>query len=76
MTTTQSNLAPAFLDTAYVYALINTRDQWHEHALQWQRRLDKERRHLVITELILVEIADGLAAIRFRTQAAAVLATL
>jgi predicted nucleic acid-binding protein len=26
--------SPAFLDTAYIYALVNTRDQWHRQAVQ------------------------------------------
>jgi Predicted nucleic acid-binding protein, contains PIN domain len=58
-----------FLDTAYVNALINTRDQWHERAVVWQERLAKERRPLLSTEFILVEIADTLATIRFRKHA-------
>jgi hypothetical protein len=29
---------PAFVDTSNVYALINTRDEWHERAVQWQTR--------------------------------------
>jgi predicted nucleic acid-binding protein len=65
-----------FLDTAYVYALVNTRDEWHQKALNWQERLEKEQRGIITTELILVEIADGLASIRFRTQAAQVIAAL
>ena len=76
MATVPINPAPLFLDTAYIYALVNTRDQWHAEALIWQRRLAAERRALVTTELILVEIADGLAAIRFRSQAASILTTL
>lgn len=67
---------PVFLDTAYVYALVNTRDEWHQKALSWQEKLEKERRGIITTELILVEIADGLASIRFRTQAAQVIAAL
>jgi predicted nucleic acid-binding protein len=67
---------PIFLDTAYVYALVNTRDEWHDEALSWQQKLEQEQRGIVTTELILVEIADGLAAIRFRTQAAQVIAAL
>jgi predicted nucleic acid-binding protein len=67
---------PIFLDTAYVYALVNTRDQWHKEALSWQEKLENERRRIITTELILVEIADGLASIRFRTQAAQVIAAL
>jgi len=67
---------PVFLDTAYVNALVNTRDQWHTTAVQWEERLAVERRRLVITEFVLVEIADGLAAIRFRAQAVQVIIAL
>ena len=70
------NLAPLFLDTAYINALVNTRDQWHVAAVQWERRLATDRRRLVTTEFVLVEIADGLAAVRFRAQAARVIAVL
>jgi uncharacterized protein len=65
-----------FLDTAYVNALINTRDQWHQTALRWERRLATDRTPLVTTEFMLVEIADGLAVVRFRAQAAAALSAL
>lgn len=67
---------PIFLDTAYVYALVNTRDEWHHEALSWQKKLEQEQRRIITTELILVEIADGLAAIRFRRQAAQVISAL
>lgn len=52
---------PIFLNTAYVNALINTRDQWHERAVQWERKLAAERRKLLTTEFILIEIGDSLA---------------
>lgn len=39
-------------------------------------KLEQERPGIITTELIMGEIADGLAAIRFRTQAAEVIATL
>jgi predicted nucleic acid-binding protein len=58
-----------FLDTAYVYALINTRDQWHEKAVAWQEQLAKERKPLLSTEFVLIEIADGLAAVQFHKHA-------
>jgi predicted nucleic acid-binding protein len=58
------------LDTAYVNARLNTRDQWHAAAVAWERRLARQRRRLVTTEFVLAEIADGLAAIRFRGHAA------
>jgi len=67
---------PVFLDTAYVNALVNVRDQWHNVAVQWEERLAVERRRLVTTEFVLVEIADGLAAVRFRAQAVQVITTL
>lgn len=67
---------PIFLDTSYVNALINTRDQWHPVAVEWERHLALSHRKLRTTEFILVEIADGLAAVRFRTQAVRVIETL
>ncbi len=65
-----------FLDTAYVYALFNTRDQWHAKALEWQRKLDSESRPLLTTEFVLVEIANGLSALRFRRRAADIIHAL
>jgi predicted nucleic acid-binding protein len=73
---TQGNSQPVFLDTAYVYALINTRDQWHESATLWQQKIVDDGRTLLTTELILFEIADGLAAINFRQQAIQVIDAL
>ncbi|MDQ3548913.1 MAG: hypothetical protein M3439_08850, partial [Chloroflexota bacterium] len=57
---------PFFVDTAYLNALVNERDQWHGAAIRWQRRLAVTRHPLVTTEFILVEFAAGLAAVRFR----------
>src|SRR2546423_12490041 len=62
-------MTPLFLDTAYVYALLNTRDEWHERAKSWQSFLASRRQRLVTTEYVLVEIGDGLAHLRFRSQA-------
>jgi predicted nucleic acid-binding protein len=67
---------PVFLDTAYVNALINTRDQWHTVATQWERRLAAEKRRLITTEFVLIEIADGLATVRFRAAAARIIGVL
>lgn len=72
----ESNRTPIFLDTAYVNALVNTRDQWHDAAVQWQRKLAADRRRLMTTEFVLIEIADGLAAVRFRMHGVQVIATL
>jgi len=71
-----NNRKSTFLDTAYVYALVNTRDEWHDAAVMWQEKLEQDRRQIITTELILVEIADGLASIRFRDQAAQIIDAL
>ncbi len=76
MTNQPSGLTRVFLDTAYVYALVNTRDQWHAQAVLWQKRLESDRRQIITTQLVLVEIADGLAAIKYRAHAARILNTL
>lgn len=60
---------PIFLDTAYINALINTRDQWHERAVRWEHKLAAERRKLLTTEFILIEIGDSLASVKHRTEA-------
>jgi predicted nucleic acid-binding protein len=70
------NRQPLFLDTSYIYALVNTRDQWHEVAVNWERRLAAERRRLLTTEFVFVEIADGLAAVQFRSSAVRIVAAL
>lgn len=65
-----------FLDTAYVYALVSPRDQWHTQALKWQQKIIAENRPLLTTQFILAEIADGLSAVKFRRQAAQAIRTL
>lgn len=67
---------PVFVDTAYVFALINSRDQWHAKARKWEGILTEQRRPLLTSEFVLLEIADGLSAIRFRDHAVRVVDTL
>lgn len=67
---------PVFVDTAYVFALINSRDQWHTKARKWESILTEQRRPLLASEFVLLEIADGLSAIRFRDHAVRVVDTL
>ena len=55
-----------FLDTAYIYGLFNTRDQWHEKAVEWQQKIALENYPLITTEFVLTEIANGLSAVKFR----------
>lgn len=65
-----------FLDTAYIYALFNTRDQWHATAIEWQERLQTDNCLLVTTQLILVEIGNGLSGQRFRKEAGSIIRSL
>jgi predicted nucleic acid-binding protein len=69
-------MTPVFLDTAYVYALLNTRDQWHQPAKRWEQWLANNRQSLLTTEYVIFEIADGLANLRFRAQAVAAIDVL
>ncbi len=65
-----------FLDTSYIYALVNTRDQWHKRALRWEKIVSEADCQLLTTECILVEIANGLSALRFRSQAVRIIEAL
>lgn len=58
-----------FIDTAFVYAVINPRDEWHGQAVEWQRKIEAEKLFLMTTEFVLTEIADGLSAVNFRQAA-------
>ena len=60
---------PVFLDTSGLIALVNSDDQWHATAEIAWRGLIKSQAPLIITSLVLIEIGDGLARIRFRQLA-------
>jgi len=52
-------LAEAFIDTSFVVALINQRDQYHVQAVELASQFDK--RSLVTTDAVLFEIGNALA---------------
>jgi len=58
-----------FIDTAAWLALINKTDALHEKAKKIRNRLLKESVQLLVTDYILVEIANTLSRIPFRTSA-------
>jgi len=66
---TSSDAAALFLYTAHLAALVNARDQWHAVARRWEQRLQRDRRKLVTTELVLYELANALATLRYRGHA-------
>jgi uncharacterized protein len=70
------NIEPYFVDTAYIYALFNKRDQWHDKAVEWQRQVALENRRLLTTQFILTEIADGLSPLKSRQNAAIIIHAL
>lgn len=58
-----------FLDTVGLIAVVNADDQWHVPALTAWQRLLAESKVLFTTNLILVEIGDGLSKVRQRPLA-------
>ena len=67
---------PVFIDTSYVYALINRNDQWHSTASQLAHQIAAKSLRTVTTEFVISEIADGLASVGFRKAAAAAIRVL
>ena len=65
-----------FLDTAYIYALFNTRDQWHGKAAEGERKIAAENLPLVTTQFVLTEIANGLSSLKFRRSAVSIIYAL
>ena len=63
-------MTPLLVDSAYVIALVNDRDQYHDQARKLARRY--RERSLIITEGILLEIGNFFAG-SFRAQAAQII---
>ena len=63
-------MTPLFIDSAYVIALLNDRDQYHENAKRLVRHY--RRQSFVTSEGVLLEVGNFLSA-RFRTQAVEVI---
>lgn len=59
-----------FVDTSFVVALINEKDQYHDHASELADLFD--RYPLVTTDAVLLEIGNALAR-NFREQAAEII---
>lgn len=52
-------MAEAFIDTSFVVALVNKRDQYHAEALKLASQFDQQS--LITTDVILLEIGNALA---------------
>ena len=65
-----------FIDTSYVLALFNTRDQWHRVALEWETKISARNTPLITTEFVLTEIGDALSSTRLRSNGSRVIRAL
>ena len=54
-----------FVDTGYLFALLDRRDQLHHRAAAWQRVL---REPLLTTEYVVWELLNGFSAIEDRSK--------
>jgi predicted nucleic acid-binding protein len=62
-----------FVDTSYLIALFNPRDKFHGVANEQTKKIKKFRLNLLTTEVIVIEVADGLSTENFRQTATNIL---
>ena len=55
-----------FIDTSFIIALVNDRDQYHHQALSIADRYDSQ--FLVVTDAVLLEVANALSR-RYKSEA-------
>ncbi len=58
-----------FLDTSHAVALANTRDEYHQRALELAERASQEGVRVVTTQAVLTEIGNFLASVKSRSFA-------
>ena len=61
-------MSKVFVDTAAWLALVNTDDDLHDQAIQVKNQLQQEKAYLITTDFIFLEVADALAATKFRRR--------
>ena len=59
-------MSAVFLDTSGLIALTDADDYWHTKAVDVWKDLVRQKRQLVVSSLVLIELADGLAKVHFR----------
>jgi hypothetical protein len=55
-----------FMDTAFLLAVIDSSDTYHNIAIECYQKLIKEKRSVITTEAILIEIGNGLSKFKWR----------
>jgi predicted nucleic acid-binding protein len=61
-------MTPLFADASYYIALLSPRDQHHQDALRVSAH---QRRPIIVTQFVLVEVANALATVESRSRAIA-----
>lgn len=69
-------MSEVFLDTAYAIALVVEADQHHAAAVRLSLKIEAEKRRLLTTRAILLEIGNSLARIGHRSSAIEILDAL
>ena len=67
---------PVFVDTAAWLALINKSDALHEKAKRIRNKLVRERGQFLLTDYIVVEIANALSRVPFRQTAVQIISLI
>lgn len=62
-------MRPIFVDTSAWLALVNKSDTFHLRAKETRDKLIKDRAKFIVTDFILVEIANCLSRLPFRSAA-------
>jgi len=58
-----------FMDTAFILAVIDTSDKYHEIAIKSYKNLIKNKWSIITTEAVLIEIGNGLSRLKWRQAA-------
>ena len=67
---------PVFVDTAAWLALLNKSDALHEKAKRIRNKLVRERGQFLLTDYIVVEIANALSRVPFRQTAVQIISLI
>ena len=67
---------PVFVDTAAWLALLNKSDVLHEKAKRIRNKLVRERRQFLLTDYIVVEIANALSRVPLRQTAVQIISLI
>ncbi|MDM8566677.1 PIN domain-containing protein [Candidatus Halobeggiatoa sp. HSG11] len=58
-----------FMDTAFLIAVIDTSDNYHDLAITCYKKLIKQKWSVITTEAVLIEIGNGLSKLKWRQVA-------